>query len=653
MKDWEKFQRIEVKELLTLRGWRVYDERQLGPTKVDLYAEKEGEFGDLERIAVECKNYSDRLSKEALEKILLAYFPLIENKQIYRVLVVTRVGLSPAAEAYCRETRVVAHQTIHDLLDSVIDFGGYAQGMKAQFAIDHLDKLYVAQRYKTPSIRAADKLYVAQGHKKPPVHTDADLLSYVFQWINSSDSQPLAILAGYGMGKSSFARKLCHDLAERHFSDRRSRIPILLRLEEISAEQTLDGLLGKHFTSSTVVPRYSFPIFLLLNAMGRFVICLDGFDEMKKAMTWEALRFNLQQLNQLCAENAKVILLGRPTAFVNEEEQEEGLHGRIRVNGRVHRIPGWPDFQELYLEPFDVSELTEYFRKAIRVGKLNAEKNKRLLRALQALVSGSDARLVDLARRPVQAKMLIEILPDYHGSLDSMTTCILYDEFINLVIRRELDKPSRHSTFSMEQRRLFSQHIAAWMWSQGIGGQVVLSRVPDEVFHPFIPAGNEIDGLRRDLLSGSILEKKPPEGFYFPHRSFQEFLVAEYLVDLAEKLSPRFLEISFVTQEIQEFFLELFPPRGYKKLQRWLVANRGHVERQAAHLFVTLANRLGHSVPWEYADDLVSGEESFLPRDVIEAGHPEKRSSTSKSSAGKQKKSPHRQAGVTRKGKWW
>ena len=65
-----------------------------------------------------------------------------------------------------------------------------------------------------------------------------------------------------------------------------ARIPILIRLGEVAGEQTLAGLLGKHFTATYQVHGYSFNAFREMNRNGRFVVFLDGFDEMKQLLSF-------------------------------------------------------------------------------------------------------------------------------------------------------------------------------------------------------------------------------------------------------------------------------------------------------------------------------------------------------------------------------
>jgi len=49
----------------------------------------------------------------------------------------------------------------------------------------------------------------------------------------------------------------------------------------------------------------------------------------------------------------------------------------------------------------------------------------------------------------------------------------------------------------------------------------------------------DLDGVRRELVSACFLEMKQGNRLYFPHRTFQEFLVAEYIILKAPSPSSR------------------------------------------------------------------------------------------------------------------
>src|SRR5262249_44644950 len=153
--------------------------------------------------------------------------------------------------------------------------------------------------------------------------------------------------------------------------------------------------------------------------------------------------------------------------------------------------------------------------------KAEQDTRHRISKYLADIESPHGKRLVDLAARPVQLRMLMEVLPEYTGRLDRLTVAILYSEFIDLLLRREAAKPAR-SAFSKEQRKRFAARLAYWMWRDDQRSEIDSFSIPDHLFAGYIenlPQDVRPGDVRRDLLSGAFLERKPPNKIYFPHRS--------------------------------------------------------------------------------------------------------------------------------------
>ena len=149
---------------------------------------------------------------------------------------------------------------------------------------------------------------------------------------------------------------------------------------------------------------------------------------------------------------------------------------------------------------------------------------------IKSIISDKSKRLHDLASRPVQLKMLIEILPSWIEKLDHLTISILYCEFIDLIIRREMEKLSR-SSYSEKERHLFACEFAFWMWENNSQKFQKSSDMPDSIFIYFRRNDESLDCIKRELLSSCFLEKRRLEGFFYPHRSLQEFFVAQDLYE--------------------------------------------------------------------------------------------------------------------------
>lgn len=543
---------LDVREMLALQGWTVTNERLLGHKKVDALASKTTEFGQFTRMAVECKDYLTPLTKTTVVGVVADYLPLLSDGRVDALLLITRHGLAPAAGEYADGVRGLIHCTYPDLLRSLIDFSSYVPGLVTEYETDLIATTYTEQCY-------AD----SDGTRRCTLERD------LLEWVDADDPMPIAVVAGYGMGKTTLARRMAFILGRRYLADPQARIPVLIGLEQVSSDQSLEGLLGRHFTSLHNIPRYNFHAFSRLNAAGRFVLLLDGFDEMRRLMSPEVLHYNLSQLARLVVGNSKVVLFGRLTVFMSDEEQLQMLHGMGPLGGAWRRLPGTVGFRELHLLPFSEGQIEAFLTRFASVSKKNARVARRVLfgRSPALKRASQTALLTDIATRPVQLKMLTEVLPSYHGPIDDLTLTVLYSEFIDLVIRRECSKLTRQAV-PPHERRAFAADLAVWMWRKALNYGVAAADLPDELFSLYSRPGEDLLSTRRDLLAACFLERKVGTGYYFPHRSFQEFLIAEFLSKsiVSKTLIP---DMGFLTAEIRAFVATMVSRRD---VVLWLAA---------------------------------------------------------------------------------
>ncbi|MBQ0994768.1 trypsin-like peptidase domain-containing protein, partial [Micromonospora sp. H61] len=564
--------REQVQRALTIAGYTV----RLGPLidnkKVPVLATTHRWQREW-RVAVECRTEDRPLSKSQLTRLWAEYEPLYQTGQVHELLVVSSGPAASGAVAWAESRPGISLQSLASLLASTLDLTSYLRSAATTFeeSPDGLAKYYV-----------------------PPHTRDGDPLEgLVLRWLDDSpDSifpveRPLAILGSYGIGKSSFAIRLTSMLAERTLTNPTARVPVLIRLGEIAAEQNLEGLLGTHFTATNAVPGYSFSTFLELNKGGRFVTILDGFDEMKQLLSWTEFKYNLAQLNRLAVGNAKVILLGRPTAFENDEEQEHALHGKHVGPLGPMRAPGTVDYHEVELSPLDLDQVRNFLIKYLtyrdHVGRQTYD-----LDLIWRQVRSKHLR--DIAHRPVQLRMLADILPHYTGAIEELDLVTLYDTFIDQLIDevmlREEEKPSRLA-FDGKVRRDFLQRLALWMWTERGGGIITSDRIPDELVAPFVPAGRDPRSVRRDLVVASPLDRRYGERLRFAHRSFQEFLVAKEAWRRFEAGEMTVAEYDdAATDEVATFSKLLRKPRH-------------------ADLIANLIRTVTGSVTWRTADSLL------------------------------------------------
>ena len=510
---------------------------QLGTQTIDLYYEERTSFGQM-RIVCECMSYRRSLTKEWFaQQLYPRYFPLLQRKLVDAVRIITSHDPDVLVRAYAQQCGFSFH-TLDQLESQIIDFRGYLHSLLQGFVDEGLTSYYI----------------------RPVLESGEDLEDKVISWVDGSSNRPLAILAGYGMGKTSFACRLTKVLGEQTLRDPGRRIPILIPLAEISTEQSLEGLLGKILAGQHRVPGYNFALFHELNRRGRFVVILDGFDEMKHAMSWPEFKYNLSQLQRLMVASARVLLLGRPTAFLSEEEERHILSGGRRGANQPLTITSALECDELSMWESSTVRAIEYVRRhALHRSRRYATFRKagsrevNIEERIQSIQE--NAEIVTLARRPVQAKILADLVIDSEVQWRSFNRYDLYREFISRISAREALKTTRRK-ITQETRLRFLRRVAWWVWCQSSSLEFNSMELPQAVYGD--TPGGDIDpeALRRDLVSGSILEKKAAGTYCFPHRSFVEFLVAEFICTDAYG-SVELTEISArLTSEVSDFIRE-------------------------------------------------------------------------------------------------
>lgn len=537
VKKGNEFRDAIFRALLAASYRNVETEKRIGGyKKVDIYYE-EVDFGRVRKVAVEAKNYEKPLVKsEVATKIHAEYQPLIANKDIDKLVIIAPHDVSPDTREFISSCGYV-FMTIEQFYAYIMNFLGYLEGLRTGYKEGGLDKYYMP-------------LLFGDGE---------DLEQYLDRWLVAESAKPIAVLAGYGMGKTSFSKHYACKLAGKFLDNEYGRIPIYIRLGEISDEQSLEGLLAKCLTSSNAVQNYTFELFMELNRNGQFCILLDGFDEMKHAMTWDHFKHNVKQLNRLIEGDSKVVLLGRPSAFTSESEQALILRGVRPIDEKEVRAFEWNIYERIELNLFTEDAAFEFIGKYIKylIVANDVGCNQDVDDFVESRISEiKGLGFSDIILRPVQAKMLAEIASDPSHQLESYSRYGLYKHFMDCIIEREMLKQSRQ-LFSSETRRSFVRELAWWMWGSGTSTGLSLSEIPSWIIEKC--KGNRVmdrDGALRDLVSGSVLETKIADKFYFPHRSYQEFLVSEYVVNLAPDAGVIDKIRSVINREILDFIKE-------------------------------------------------------------------------------------------------
>lgn len=505
-----------IHQLLSLNGVQaLVREKQFTSKKADLYFEVET-LGSRRKYAVECKDIVATLSKADLSAIRSSYEGLFRTNEITDLLVVSNKRLSPGAQSYLDAIPELSYQTESDLRNSIINFGSYLTGLKSRFEADPVRNYYIS-----PQGSLLDQEGKVISHT--PAAACADLHDLLISMLDQRKG-PLAVLGAYGIGKTTLARQLFLTLLNRWERDPGHPIPIYISLDQMQREQSLEGMLGSIFTSISPAAGYNFDIFCSLNEQGHLVLLLDGIDEMRHKLNKEEFLYNVDQLALLSNANRRTVLLGRPSAFMDEEEYHYVVHGKpLSETVSLSQRGGFSELQISMLSSGQIAAFVDRF-----CSWRYPTQTRLPQRVLKVINQDGGANMDDISRRPIQLMMLLDIFPQLPKPLDSITKATIYSVFIDELIKRERAKRVSRR-FSHADHRQFGRAVAWWLWRQGGRSRIEAKQIGMDVLQPFIESGEDPDAVRRSLVSASFLSTEGGSHLHFPHRSIQEYLIAEQL----------------------------------------------------------------------------------------------------------------------------
>ena len=494
------------------------------------------ELGKRIKVAVECKNYSRALNTSDFSKITADYKTAVENNDIDLVLVVSNRHVESASRQYIEKTRSLRFMTVAELESWLVGLQPYVQALSDEFAEDEIHEYYVEGRFEG---------------------IEGTAFEDIKKWITSevNEETGLAVLGGYGLGKSSLAKRLASDQAQRYLRDpENERLPILLPLGHVVHETELAGLFGKHFTSRYSLEGYSYKSLMQLNLAGRLLIILDGFDEMKHAMTEHDFRSNFREFNKLRSPKSKILLLGRPNVFTSESSNLL-IRGLSKLGDQPFLNSDFPAWSERRLSFFNIEEQRLFLDGFLKSkSPMLADNNTREARINEVLRDIDD----DILQRPVQTRIVGLLAADPKYIFKETSRYQLYNDFVQQVIHRDQEKRAR-SFIPAADRHRFLCSLAWWSWTRpGVQGTFVREEVPKSLMDG-LSDGLAIDyqSKRTEYLVSSLTEEKDSNFLYFAHRSFHEFLVASHITSLEKIPLEKLKEIGqAMNDDIIDFLQE-------------------------------------------------------------------------------------------------
>ncbi|BBE09682.1 WD40 repeat-containing protein [Mycoavidus cysteinexigens] len=395
-------------------------------------------------------------------------------------------------------------------------------------AIEALQKRYEKSLEEDNEVKDALSKYVEPEGMELHDSTRFDLKSKIQDFLNSN-KKVLLLLGEAGSGKSTFNRDFAVSLWAAYTQAsavRDSPIPVFIQLSS-SELKSKPNLVEKFFE----IQGFSKEQIKELQTKHRFVLILDGFDEIKER---QRDFYKDNQLNNW--RDAKIIISSRPEYL--------GSNYQYKFHSSGERSA----LQEYRLAPFSEKTIEQYvdqYKKVHPEGPWSAEQYKEALKQRD---------LKELVGNPFLLKITLSMLPELRKKLQAegqrFTRIGLYDEFVNNWFersQRRLAQIQLNSEEAKEFRRLeqtrfvergmgFSKKLALEMYRAGEVVSTYLATADDPWEEPSVESSQAWRKrfLGNDNAMTVLMRLNAPlicqgDQYRFIHKSLQDYFVARAL----------------------------------------------------------------------------------------------------------------------------
>jgi uncharacterized protein YjbI with pentapeptide repeats len=536
---YQKGQSLESKvaNLYLALRFEVKRNVNLGGHQIDLVVSKYFSGVGPVSCMVEVKNYQGNLGINEVTKFINVSKHLIGAGKIQSAVCVTSANFTQDARAAVLDEPSIRLLTFRELEKDLFNY--------SQCLVEWCRQFEGTSVYST---------YVPLRGQRIPRGRVTDIVAYVDDWFVRGEN--LLIISGdFGSGKTTIAERVLYRQAERYLSTNDSPFPILLPLRNFRRfSQVFD------FVQGSVQKNYGISIaqnhFEMQLKSGRFVLVLDGFDEIDTGAKASDRARYMDQLSYLVGQGSPCVLTTRPTYFESFNDFASVLRVKLPKSSRRQtasfnqaKIAKHLGISLLY--QFPVSELAN----AIAISVLSPNEIKKHLRrraneilkqtgySYQQVVNFifSVYDLEDLVQRPLLLDMVVTTI--IHGDIDitqqglTFGPAELYEFYTLACAQRDIDKDGIVSFLNAEDRLKACRHLAVFMFERAtilLSSEQILSSLEAIRFSTLTPTGMTSEDFVRkastDIRVCSFLTMDGNEYLKFSHTSFMEFFFAQEVV---------------------------------------------------------------------------------------------------------------------------
>jgi len=600
----------QVAALYRSAGYDITQNYSISGTDFDLLCKKEVSPQIAVSIVVECKFKSGREKVGPLDVEKFSNkFRFAKDFGITHGVMICSNGFTPTAHVAAGRSNI----TLRSLTELEDDLLGFA----AKFVLSR-------RKYQASDI--FQEYFGLEGRNQDELGVP-DIEHFISAALDAADASPkrFFLLGDFGAGKTTLVDRINYRLQDQYLKDRRSKIPVVFRLNRLLVENDLRRFVENQLKSELGLDLNAEAFFGLL-ANGRIVVCLDGLDEIESHSDEQAKIHNIARISPFFNSKSDLIITSRPTMF-KSKAQMLGFFSYIEQHESVISVFDNPNLArvsiQVVMEKLRVvvgkyaGQTLESHKLAaselIAIRPLSTDAVVSVLNSKRAVLEASQSipieeivrelfniyDLSDLMSRPFLLFMVIDVLKIHKikEMIDQKTisSAVLYNIYIESYLKRDWDKGTGRQFLSPLERRTFSQCMALSMLYKAGRLSVTLS----EIFPVLRRVMNEkmsadrrseiesnIQNVVSDVLLCAFLRMSGDEMFEFVHKSFMEYFSAEFIAAALVEGAPNQLinELGYeLNQEILQFVGGL--SAGFHQLGSRLVAQLSFTLASGANIY--------------------------------------------------------------------
>lgn len=569
LEQWQVFE-DEVASFYRLLGFDVARGVIVPGQQIDLVCEQQVPGIGLARVCVECKYISPQRAASVSNQEVHDFISMFRSKRDAEGwtagVIVSNAPFSDSAKTAAASSPDIHAKTIDDLYEELLRLRRYLH--KKVRSIESGGDI---ADYIPLNGRTLNDEMTRTGHT-------ATLQSIWDKWFTGPLPQ-LCVLADFGSGKTTFLLQLFQRLATDYLKGDSPVVPLFIPLRDYYDSPTADHLIEKFFAKECGA-MIDVKAFYALLADGKFILMLDGFDEMGASPRVADRKAHYLKLATLVARGRKAILTCRPAYFPTKQELktvfvdyrskfgltfrgkrsthplERGAHAKataldptdtqtrlVELFDTTSKILSRSEFVEI--QPFDERQIARYLKQYD--DQIARQSDGRLDALSLGKLIEDTYDLEDLARRPILLKLIVLTLPrapvrddryvvTIDGSerfFDEVTPALLYWLYIDEELRREEeDRGPIARLLNRSGKRKIVCELAVHMLDTSVVAldgsdfqRVVRAASSAELGEP--------EAVAAEVRSCSFLSRDHRDCIRFCHKSFLEYFAALSLCERA------------------------------------------------------------------------------------------------------------------------